>query len=72
MASKLGLAEYVEQHGGRPKTAWADTALPEEVKEEIFNQPNVGARTITRWLHTRGYTEATESKIEYLRRNGPV
>jgi hypothetical protein len=72
MASKLGLAEYVEQHGGRPKHAWAETSLPAEIKEEIFNQPSVGARTITRWLHTLGYTEATESKIEYLRRNGPV
>ena len=70
MASKLGLAEYVEQHGGRPKSAWADTALPDDIKKEIFANHSVGARTITRWLHTLGYTEATESKIEYLRRNG--
>ncbi len=72
MASKLGLAEFVEQHGGRPKTAWADTALPEEVKQEIFSHPGIGARQICRWLHAQGYTEATESKVEYLRRNRTV
>ena len=67
MASKLGLTEYVAQYGGRPKTAWADTALPDEIKQEILTNHTVGARTIARWLRTLGYEEATESKVEYLR-----
>ena len=71
MASKLGLTEYVEQYGGRPKTAWVGT-LPEEIQQKVLSNPGIGARQICRWLHTLGYTEATESKIEYLRRNGPA
>jgi len=66
MASKLGLAEFVEQHGGRPKTAWADT-LPEKIRQEILANPGIGARQVCRWLHAQGYPEATESKIEHYR-----
>ena len=66
MASKLSLVEFVEQHGGRPKTAWADT-LPEEIRQEILSNPGVGARQVCRWLHAQGHLEATESKIEHFR-----
>jgi len=66
MDSKLGLTEYVEQYGGRPKTAWVGT-LPEEIQQEVLSNPGIGARQICRWLHTLGYGEATESKIEHFR-----
>jgi hypothetical protein len=66
MGSKLSLVEYVDQFGGRPKTAWADK-LPEEIRREIFDNPGIGARQICRWLHSLGYLEATESKIEHFR-----
>lgn len=66
MDSDLGLLEFVEKYGGRPKTAWADT-LPEEVREVILANPHVGARQICRWLAAKGHPEATESKIDYFR-----
>ena len=66
MDSDLGLVEFVEKHGGRPKTAWGDS-LPENLRQEILANPSVGARQICRWLAAQGYLGATESKIEYFR-----
>ena len=37
MGSKLSLVEFVEQFGGRPKTAWADT-LPDEIQNLYFTE----------------------------------
>jgi len=66
MDSDLGLVEFVEKHGGRPKTAWGDS-LPENLRQEILANPSVGARQICRWLAAQGLLNATESKIEYFR-----
>jgi hypothetical protein len=66
MDSDLGLVEFVEKHGGRPKTAWGDS-LPENLRQEILANPGVGARQICRWLAAQGYLGATESKIEHFR-----
>ena len=65
----MSLEDFVEQYGGRPTTAWADATLPDDIKQQIYDTPTVGARKIVRWLWAMGYEEATDSKIEYLRRS---
>ncbi len=68
MASKQQtLEEYVNTHR-RPTTMWAESELPDDVKEQILSMNHVGARKVVRWLHTLGFDAATDAKIEHFRR----
>lgn len=47
---------------------WAESELPDDVKDQILAMPHIGARKVVQWLREIGYEEATESKIEHFRR----
>ena len=68
MASKQqSLAEFADSYR-RPSTMWAETELPDDVKEQILSMGHVGSRKVVHWLHKIGFADATEAKIEHFRR----
>ncbi len=67
MGSKVTLDEFARTWS-RPTTMWAETALPDDVKEQILDMQHVGCRKVVRWLHSLGFEDATDAKIEHFRR----
>ena len=66
MASKSSLEEFANTWS-RPTTAWCETALPDDVKEQILSMNHVGVRKVVRWLHSLGFDDATDAKVEHFR-----
>ena len=68
MDSKQSLEEYASSRSGLVG-AWVDS-LP----DEIFNQAwdalatvgGIGKTTVTKWLHSIGYTDATQGKVSAI------
>ena len=64
MASK-SLEEFASD-GRKLPGAWIDT-LPDEIYNQVWDALNtdipIGKIIITRWLHSEGYSDATQGKI---------
>jgi len=58
------LAEYAKSHKRATKGAWFDS-LPADVQQECIDGWRAGMRAsvITEWLRSKGYKEATHSRV---------
>jgi len=68
MASKQQTLEEFADAYRRPTTMWAETELPDDVKEQILSMSHIGTRKVVHWLHLIGFDAATDAKIEHFRR----
>jgi hypothetical protein len=66
MTDLPSLADFAKEQVANRATSWAD-ALPEEIQRQVV-EAEVSVRTVVAWLHSIGYEEATDSRIDNWRR----
>jgi hypothetical protein len=62
------LTEFAEANARRYAN-WMTDVLPDEVRQQILDSPDVSTATIVKWLRSLGYAEATENKVQKWRRD---